>query len=142
MIQDAITVCKDTETKLHLYMGHKMRCKNQQISIANIEKTMIQRLMDSDGLDILSLVVADFKMKYEPQSSRETTLDHYGKRGIGWHGVHVMYYRLEQVDDNTEKEAVKYSIYLDQILSDGNKQDSMCAVLQVWFVDNDIKWLK
>ena len=127
MIQDAITVCKDTETKLHLYMGHKMRCKNQQISIANIEKTMIQRLMDSDGLDILSLVVADFKMKFEPQSSRETTLDHYGKRGIGWHGVHVMYYRLEQVDDNTEKEAVKYSIYLDQILSDGNKQDSMCV---------------
>ena len=38
-----------------------------------------------------------------------------------------MYYRLEQVDDNTEKEAVKYSIYLDQILSDGNKQDSMCV---------------
>ena len=127
MIQDAITVCKDTETKLHLYMGHKMRCKNQQISIANIHKTMIQRLMDSDGKDILSLVVADFKMKYEPQSSRETTLDHYGKRGIGWHGVHVMYYRLEQVDDSTDKEAVKYSIYLDQILSDGNKQDSMCV---------------
>ena len=127
MIRDAITVCKDTETKLHLYMGHKMRCKNQQLSIANIDKTMIQRLKDSGGTDVLSLIVADFKMKYEPQSSRETTLDHYGKRGIGWHGVHVMYYKLEHVDGSSNKEPVKYSIYLDQILSDGNKQDSMCV---------------
>ena len=71
-----------------------MRCKNQQISIAIIDKTIIQRLMDSGGKDVLSLVVADFKMKYEPQSSRGTTLDYYGKRGIGWNGVHVMYYRL------------------------------------------------
>ena len=63
MIQDVITECKDTETKLHLYMGHKMRCKNQKVSIANIDKTMIQRLMDSDGKDILRLIVADFKMK-------------------------------------------------------------------------------
>ena len=100
MIQDAITVYKDTETKLRLYMGHKMRCKNQQLSITNIDKTMKQRLVDSDGIDILSLIVADFKMKYEPQSSRETTLDHYGKRGIGWHGVHVMYYKLDAVESN------------------------------------------
>ena len=83
--------------------------------------------MDLVGKDILSLIVADFKMKYAPKPSRETMLYNYGKRGIGYHGVHAMYYRLEQVDGSTDKEAVKYSIYLDQISSDGNKQDSMCV---------------
>ena len=34
---------------------------------------------------------------------------------------------MDQVDDSTEKEALKYLIYLDQILIDGNKQDSMCV---------------
>ena len=94
-IKDAITVYKDTETKSHLYLGHKVRCIDQQISITNDENIIIQRLAELGGMDILSLIITHFKMKYEPQSSRETTLDHYGERSIGWHSVHVMYNELE-----------------------------------------------
>ena len=67
-------------------------------------------------------------MKFEPLSARETTLDHYCKRGIGWHGIHIMYFKLEEVkddNDNVTKEPVQYSVYMDQILADGNKQDSI-----------------
>ena len=82
-MKDAITVYKDTETKSHLYVGHKVQYIDQQISITNDENTIIQRLAESGGMDILSLIITHFKMKYEPQSSRETTLDHYGERSIG-----------------------------------------------------------
>ena len=75
-------------------------------------------------------MIIDFKMKFEPLSARETMLYHYVKRGIGWHGVHIMYFKLEEVKDdngNVTKEPVQYSVYMDQILADGNKQDSICV---------------
>ena len=37
------------------------------------------------------VITIDFKMKYQPIAYRETTVGHFGKRGISWHGamVHV-----------------------------------------------------
>ena len=69
-------------------------------------------------------------MKFEPMSSRETTLDHYGKRGISWHGFCLIFYLscTSFTDgDNTKdvEEAVRYTVYLNQLLSDSNKQDSL-----------------
>ena len=61
-------------------------------------------------------------------SQRETTLDHYGKRGISWHGFCLQFYLLqsEKTNDGHEiKVPMKYTVYLDQIVSDGNKQDSL-----------------
>ena len=74
----------------------KSDAKTDKISIAEIDDTMIQiKLPESDSIDILSLIEADFKMKYELQSFREISQDHYGKRGIGWHCVYLIYYKLE-----------------------------------------------
>ena len=75
-------------------------------------------------------MIGDFKMKFEPMSSRETTLDHYGKRGISWHGFCLIFYLSSTSftdGDNTKdvEEAVRYTVYLNQLLSDSNKQDSL-----------------
>ena len=60
-----------------------------------------------------------------------STIDHYGKRGIGWHGCALTYYRYENligndgepetdVNGNEMKSAVKYIIYIDQIMEETN----------------------
>ena len=130
MIQDAITVTNDCATKFRLYMAHRVRCKNQSIAIDKIKQEMIDTVKTSNGSNVHALMIIDFKMKFEPLSSRETSLDHYGKRGISWHGVHLMYFKLEEVEDddgNITKQVVQYSVYMDQILADGNRQDSVCV---------------
>ena len=130
MVQDAIEACDDCENKLQMYMAHRVRCTNQNTALQKIEDGMIDKLKQTDGKLVQAIMIADFKMKFEPISSRETTLSHYGKRGIGWHGVHLMYYRLEEhVNDDgiTVKVPVKYAVYLDQILADTNKQDCLCV---------------
>ena len=70
------------------------------------------------------LLVMDFKMKFNPMNARESTLDHYGKRGISWHGFCIIYYLY----DENSKDATRYCAYLDQILSDRNKQDTYCVI--------------
>ena len=89
----------------------------------------MDRIKASNGLDVHDLMIINFKMKFEPLSAGETTSDYYDKRGIDWHGVHIMYFKLEEAEDNKDnitKEPAKYSICMDQILADGNKQDSIC----------------
>ena len=71
-------------------------------------------------------MILDFKMKFNPISGRETTLDHYGKRGIGWHGCQLTYYRQMVIDDETK--TVRHIVYFDQILQSSNKQDASCAL--------------
>ena len=81
-----------------------------------------------------ALMIIDFKMKFEAMSSRENTLQHFGKRGIGWHGCALIYYVYKVVTDennvvqtdtggNDIYEAKKHIVYINQILEDCNKQD-------------------
>ena len=73
-------------------------------------------------------MIGDYRMKFEAMSSREKTLDHYSKRGISWHGYCVQFHLLRnEVTDNDHVVLTpkKYTVYLDQIVSDGNKQDSL-----------------
>ena len=44
-------------------------------------------------------MIIDFKMKFEAMSSRENTLQPFGKRGIGWHGCALIYYVYKVVTD-------------------------------------------
>ena len=105
-------------------MGHKAQCKNQSEYIKQVENDMKKVCIDSRGEDIRGLLVMDFKIKFNPISARESTIEHYGKRGISWHGFCLIYYLY----DNESKEPIRYSTYLDQILSGGNKQDAHCVV--------------
>ena len=75
------------------------------------------------------MVIIDFKMKYEVKSSRESTLEHYGKRGLGWHGMAIIFYLF----DDTESAPYKNIVYIDQIMNDSNVQDSatVCGMLEI-----------
>ena len=132
MSRDAINLIKSCSSKFRIFMGHRMRCTNQNEAINKLKDDMVKKLLESNGTDVCALMIIDFKMKFEPASARETSLEHYGKRGIGWHGVHIMYYKLEDVQDDeggtSSKKPVQYSVYLDQILDDGNRQDTVCVV--------------
>ena len=127
-ISDATNVIKECQRKFRLYMAHKARCTNQNHAIEEIHLKMKKTCIDSNGKDIVALMIGDYKMKFEPMSQRETTLDHYGKRGISWHGFCLQFYLLQN-EKNQDGEVVKvtskYTVYLEQVVSDGNKQDAL-----------------
>ena len=109
-------------------MAHKVRCSNQNNAIEEIHQKMKQDCINSNGKDVVALMIGDYKMKFEPMSQRETTLDHYGNRGISWHWFCLQFYLLQSEKTNDGHEInvpMKYTVYLDQIVSDGNKQDSL-----------------
>ena len=84
-----------------------------------------------------ALVVADWKMKFEATSSRETSQQHFAKQGIGWHGCLCLYFKYEEhlIDkdgvSSTSGSAVRYTIYWDQILEGSNKQDGLAVLLML-----------
>ena len=127
-IIDAFKVIDECQNKFQLYMSHKARCTNQNVAIDKIHQKMKDTCISSNGKKIITLMIGDYKMKFEPISSRETQIDHYGKRGISWHGFCLQFYLLEKErtkDGTTVSVPKKYTVYIDQIISDGNKQDSM-----------------
>ena len=73
-------------------------------------------------------------MKFEAMSSRETSQQHFAKRGIGWHGCLCLYFKYEEhpIDKDgvtsTTGSAVRYTVYCDQILEGSNKQDGLAVL--------------
>ena len=64
---------------------------------------MKKECVDTKGGVIWALIIIDFKKKFETKSTRESTLEHYGKRGIGWHGCAVIYYQYKIKTDDKDK---------------------------------------
>ena len=126
---DAIKVIDECQRKFKLFMGHRARCTNQNKAISDIEQKMKDDCLDKSNRNVTAIMIGDFKMKFEPMSSRESSIDHYAKRGISWHGFCLIFYlpHLYTNDDDTDTDAkaVKYTVYLNQLLSDSNKQDSL-----------------
>ena len=48
--------------------------------------------MNSKGKDVGSILIIDFKMKFEEQFTRESTVEHFEKREIAWHNCALIYY--------------------------------------------------
>lgn len=67
----------DCADKLKLFLGHRIRVMNQRNRLQQIH----QGMTDTD-----MLVFMDYKMNYEPMYFREKTLEHYGEKGVSWHG--------------------------------------------------------
>ena len=141
-IENCLNVLDDAQEKFILYMGHRSRCTNQRISIKSVEENFKQLCIESKGNDVRGVLVMDFKMKFNPIHSRESTIDHYGKRGISWHGFCLIYYMYDDVNID----ATRHCVYLDQILSDGNKQDTYCVIslLEAGLkqIHNDLPFIK
>jgi hypothetical protein len=73
----------------------------------------------------------DCKMKFEAASVRETTQQHFGKRGMSWHGCLFVVFRRNTLE-NGSVIAERINIYIDQILDDGNNQDNLaiCSMIE------------
>ena len=138
-VEDAMRVIDDTSKKYELYMAHIARCTNQVHAINDKEKELETLCMNSKGKEIGGMLIIDFKMKFEAQSTRESSVEHFGKRGIAWHGCALIYYLYETKkndDGSTMKDtngneiyyAKKYLVYVDQILTNSNKQDGMSVL--------------
>ena len=133
-MKDAIEVIMDAAHKLELYCGHRVRVANQQVHLDKIIKDMEKECLDKKNSSD-TLVNADWKMKFEPMSSRETSQQHFAKRGIRWHGCLCLYFKYEEqcIEDESggvtsiEGKAVRYTVYCDQILEGSNKQDGSAS---------------
>ena len=68
VVKDAIEVIMDAAHKLELYRGHRVRVANQQVHLDKIIKDMEKECLDKKNSSD-ALVVADWKMKFEPMSS-------------------------------------------------------------------------
>ena len=116
-------------------MGHRISVSNQKINIQEIFNKM-KKTCESTGSCQEAVVVIDYKMKMQPIYYRETTLEHYGKRGMSWHGAMLQFYSLEQSDGS--KTARLNKIYFDHISENGNKQDKASVFSMVEAIVIDI----
>lgn len=115
----------DYSEKARLYFGHRLRVTNQQSAIQQLLDGMSARCVEHSGYDE-ALVTLDFKMKLEPLYFREKTVDHYGKRGISWHGALVQYFEYDE--SGPHPEAVDQKMYFDHISKEDTKQDRECVI--------------
>lgn len=60
-------------------------------------------------------------MKFEPVYFREKTVDHYGNKGISWHGAMITFYTVVAVDG--VRTAVQNRNYMDHVVENESKQD-------------------
>ena len=79
--------------KLKIFMGHALRTKIQQHAI-EAERTR----QKSPAGRCRAILIADYKMKIDPSQNRESSVEHYGKRGISYHGVCVAYYKADATE--------------------------------------------
>ena len=136
---DALEDIDDTTETFKLYIAHVCRCLCQSQSLHSIEESVRKQCVDFKGGVTRALIIIDFKMKFETKSTRESTLEHYGKRGIGWYGCAVIYYLYKIKTDGKDKivydehgaemyEARKNIVYIDQIMEQSNKQDGVTVI--------------
>ena len=81
-------VIDDCKDKILLYMGHRRRVINQRNRIAQV----------MDGMEEdTAYIILDYKMKFNALKFREKTVDHFGKRGMSWHGA-MTYMKTTQAE--------------------------------------------
>jgi hypothetical protein len=122
---DACSVLNDIMEKHELYRAHRVRVANQQRALQKLNDELKRKCEETKSSSTRAIIVIDWKMKFEAKSSRETSQQHFAKRGIGWHGCLVRYYAYEN------GKAVRKNVYIDQILEGSNKQDGPAVASMV-----------
>jgi hypothetical protein len=124
-INDALEFVKESHHRMRLYQAHILRVVNQQKALEGYRQELYERCAKEKNTEARHLyVVIDFKMKWEAMYQREKTTQHFGKRGISWHGNRIEYFIWNKIEEKVEPRVLK----LDQILSGVNKQDAMTVL--------------
>jgi hypothetical protein len=116
---------EEAHRKMMLYQGHTMRVVNQQLGLEQHRLKLLKKCeVEKNTVAKNLFVLIDFKMKWEAMYQREKTTDHFGKRGISWHGCRIEFYLWNE----DLRKAVSHVIKVDQILSGANKQDGVTVI--------------
>jgi hypothetical protein len=102
--------------KIRVFLGHALRTRVQQQAIAQAEAELRQ---DPSKC----IMLADYKMKIEPSQRRESTVEHYGKRGISYHGICVYY--MHRRADGSYEPTIRY---IDTVVEGDAAQDIGAAL--------------
>jgi hypothetical protein len=124
-IVDALEFIQESHHKMMLFQAHMIRVVNQQKKLDEYRQELYDLCAEHKYTTVQQLyIVIDFKMKWESMYQREKTTDHFGKRGISWHGCRMEYFLWSEAKQKVEAHVLK----LDQILSCANKQDAMTVL--------------
>ena len=113
----------DCRSKVLLFMGHILRVTNQRLAISNELEALQTKTL-------VVYIVIDYKMKMLPVYFREKMLEHYGKKGMSWHGAMLYMKQTCEDDDDREKLADLLTTYYDHI-SDGDSKQDWVAVVSI-----------
>ena len=118
---DAIDRCENLTC---LWRGQCARVANQRRAIAGLHARLQRECLENKWTRPRHVIaVLDYKMKYVSQYFRQMSIQHFGKRGISWHGFLVIFYTYNPDTGKAEREHV----YCDQILRGTNKQDGLAV---------------
>lgn len=122
-------ILDDCKEKIFLYMAHLVRVHNQRKRLNAIYKNLA---------DDECVMAMDYKMKFEELRFREKTNEHYGKKGLSWHGT-LIYSKTPLATQESAAEVVAESdralaSYSDDISSGDTKQDAD-AVISIFEVN-------
>ena len=121
--RDAMKVIRDCREKFFFFLRHRARVICQRIYSDNLDEQLKDECQSTRSTS-RALIIIDWKMKFEPMSTRETMPENFGKRGLGWHGAAILYYEW----DKEENKPIKKVMYIDQIVDKSNRQDSIAVI--------------
>ena len=126
--QDLHTVLEEVKRKISLYMGHQMRCYNQEQRIANIFMDLRKNTSEQKVV-----ILIDYKMKFEAIRFREKTTEFFGKKGMSWHGAVVFYYNSTESSTHSASSAAGQedeirTLFFDHLLTNDMKQDRVAVL--------------
>jgi hypothetical protein len=129
-VTDALKFIEDSLQCFHLFQGHRLRVCNQQDGFSTIDDELIEECLRTKKDGTTAAIIIDWKMKFEDERFRESSMHNYGKRGSSWHEAVAKFYTYEAktVDGQLVERAAPTFIALDQLLEHSNKQDGLAVL--------------
>lgn len=127
MVKDATNFIKHVEDKLELYRGHVARCVQQQEAVKEVLETLKRECETTRTFTTHAVLNIDWKMKFLVESSRLSQSEWFARRGYGWHGVMVSFYRYDTKKNTPEL----VRLFIDQILKNGHEQNCVAVVSMI-----------
>jgi hypothetical protein len=146
-VTDALKFIEDSLRCFHLFQGHRLRVCNQQDGFSGINDALIEECLRTKKDGTTVAIIIDWKMKFEDERFRESTMHNFGKRGSSWHEAVAKCYKYEtkNVDGQLVERAVPTFIALDQLLEHSNMQDGLAVLSDLEAlmvkVSTELPWL-
>ena len=127
-LRNAKKVINDCKEKFFYYMRHRIRVTCQRERYDKVMNDLYADCVKHKKTTGKVFIIVDFKQKFESMSSRETMPENFGKRGMAWHGVSIIFYKWTKDETDGIYKPMKEVLYMDQILDRTNKQDALSVI--------------